>query len=300
MAHTGPGAPTMLRSVPLLAVIDVRPPSAEPASLPQVESSLLTAVWRHKFVVITAVCLGALLGFATSVVQPVRYSAEARLFLATSRPFTPLAGSDQFVEPGRYVGNQAEIASSMPVLVRAEKLLQGSTDVETLRRSVRAVAASNLDRISIIATAPTADGAVARAQAVASAYQGLVEEQVMLTAQQVVEEIDAAVVALERDLPDMSNAERDLAFQQVLDERRRGRDALLQASIYGDGIALAERPEVPSSPYQPKPVRNALVAGVLGLLAAAAFALYREDRAARGSRPQLANAEERSRPRTQT
>lgn len=221
--------------------------------------------------------LGALLGFGVSTVQPVRYAAEARLFFESSRPFDPLGNSTQFVEPARYIANQAAIALSAPVIERATASLGGSVDAEALRRSVRADAAPNLDLVTITATAPTSDDAVARAQAVTTAYRELVDERVTLAAQEVVEEINTAAGALETDLVTLSDAERSVAIQQLLDQRRQGQDVLLAASLYGDGLAIVESPVPPDGPAQPQPVRNALVGAVLGLLAAAALALYQQE-----------------------
>lgn len=258
-------------------MVDIRPSSAPSATLPEADQSLLAAVWRRRLSVVVVVLLGALVGFAVSTLQPVRYAAEARLFLATSRPFEPLTPSGQFVEAERYVSNQAAIASSSLVLERAESRLGGTVDAETLRRSVRADAAPNLDLVSITATAPTAEDAVARAQAVTSAYRELVEERVQAAAQEVVAEIDAATGALENELAAMGETERAAAEQQILDQRQLGRDVVLQASLYGDGLAIVEPPLTPVEPSQPRPVRNALVGAVLGLLAAAAFALYQQE-----------------------
>lgn len=258
-------------------MVDIRPSSAPSATLPEADQSLLAAVWRRRLTVLVVVCLGGLVGFAGSLLQPVRYAAETRLFLAASRPFEPFATSSQFLEPERYVSNQAAVAASALVLERAEGLLGGSVDAVALRRSVRADAAPNLDLVTITATAPTAQDAVARAQAVTSAYRSLIEEQVQADAQEVVDEFDAATSALENDLSTMSESERVAAEQQILEQRRQGRDVLLQASLYGDGLAIVEPPLTPTSPSQPKPVRNALVGAVLGLLAAAAFALYQQE-----------------------
>lgn len=251
------------------------PQGAERAALPEMNSSLLVNVWRHRVSAIVLVCVGALLGFGASLLQPVRYTAEARLFFSVTGPFEPLGESDPNPDPGAYVGNQAEITTSMPVLERAEGLLGGSVDAEALDETVDAVAAPDVDLVSVTATAPTASGAVARAEAVATAYRDLVEENVTVATQEVVDEIEAAADLLEDSLGELSGAERDLTVQQLLDLRSRARDVRLQASVYGDGVAIFERPRVPASPSQPRPKRNALVGGVLGLLAAAALALYR-------------------------
>lgn len=221
--------------------------------------------------------LGGLLGFGLSTVQPVRYASSARLFFASSRPFDPLGNSTQFVEPERYIATQAAVARSAPVIDRATELLGGAVDAEALRRSVRADAAPNLDLVTITATAPTSDAAVARAQAVISAYRELVGDRVDLAAQKVVDDINTATGALENDLENLSDAERGVAIQQLLDQRRQGQDVLLQASLYDDGLAVVEPPVPPDGPAQPQPVRNALVGAILGLLAAAALALYQQE-----------------------
>jgi len=84
-------------------------------------------------------------------------SASARLVLANTEPVRPV-NIDASTEPSfaRYVHQRAIVATSTPVLRRALDQLDGSADVDSLRKKVSAAVSGAGDAMTITATAALA------------------------------------------------------------------------------------------------------------------------------------------------
>jgi Mrp family chromosome partitioning ATPase/capsular polysaccharide biosynthesis protein len=246
--------------------------------------------WRQ---ILIAGIAAALLGFGLSALQPVEYTAEASLLLADPRN-TGLFGETgvNFLDPSRYVRNQAEFARSNPVVERASVLLDGRLDRDEVRERSTIQPATDLDQLSIRVTDGTASGAAQIANAIGEAYQAVVREeaerstQASLTELQAQRsELQAAIDAAEERLAaapgDASaRAERDAAVNQLITIDSRADQIAVDSTLFGSGVELFERADVPRSPSAPTPLRNAVLAGILGALAAAALAWWRADETA--------------------
>ena len=99
-----------------------------PAGTPDDLPAVLFGRWKQ--ILLTGLA-ATLLGFGLSALQPVEYTAEASLLLADPRN-TGLFGETgvNFLDPSRYVRNQAEFARSNPVAERASVLLNGRLVVD--------------------------------------------------------------------------------------------------------------------------------------------------------------------------
>ncbi len=73
-------------------------------------------------------------------------------------------------------------------------------------------------------------------------------------------------------------AQRDALITELASYTSRADQIAVDAALYGSGVSIFERAEIPESPAQPQPVRNGALAAVLGLMAAAAWAWWRADR----------------------
>ena len=246
--------------------------------------------WRHLLLVGV---IGALLGFGLSAVQTVEYTADAALLLADPRN-TGLFGESgvNFLDPSRYVRNQAEFARSNPVMERASVLLDGRLDVDQLRERATVRAATDLDQLSVLATDGTASGAAQIANAIGEAYQAVVREEAERSTQASLtelqsqrSELQAAIESAEARLATSpgdasARAERDAAVNQLITIDSRADQIAVDSTLFGSGVELFERADVPRSPSAPTPLRNAVLAGILGALAAAAWAWWRADETA--------------------
>lgn len=224
---------------------------------PDGHSVLARALRRYWWLVLLATLVGGLLGQTLSERQPVAYTAEARLVLSKAAPYDPL-GAYANPDASRFLANQLAVITSGPVLDGAVTRLPG-TGVEELRASLEPTAGSDSDVISILATAPAAQTAQARADAVAAAYGDY-------RGQEIARQTEQALAQLPAD-----------------DDTRRSTVAV-QASQYGNGVAVAQPASLPEAPSRPQPRRDAFILAMVGAFLALAYALFLGGRPSRAER----------------
>ncbi|WP_157965916.1 tyrosine-protein kinase domain-containing protein [Euzebya rosea] len=243
--------------------------------------------WRRVLLVTVA---AALLAFGVSALQPVEYTAEASLLLADPRN-TGLFGETgvNFLDPSRYVRNQAEFAQSNTVLHRASILMDGRLDVQAIRDQSLIRPATDLDQLTIEATDSTANGAASLANALGEAYQAVVREESARSTQASLSELQAQRSDLQETIDRLderlstapsdtsSRAERDAAVNQLISINSRIDQIAVDSVLFGSGVELFERAVAPRTPSAPTPIRNALLVGILGALGAGTFAWWRAD-----------------------
>ena len=252
---------------------------------------LFEALWRFRWRVLLVVLAAGGVGYGLSLLQATTYQAEAGMILTDPRTAGVFEDTSAVIrDSSRYVRNQAEFAESTAVAARAAELLadQGPT-VGNIDGSVSVTPSSDLDLVTIRATQPTAVGAADVANSVAEAYQQLVREQVEENANAAIAELTGSkgelttrVDLLETGLAaDPNNlvlqAERDAVIAQLVTLNTRVEQINVNMALYGSGVQYFQAAELPSSPATPKPVRNAAIAAVLGLLAAGALAWWRTE-----------------------
>ncbi|MBA2528489.1 MAG: AAA family ATPase [Euzebyales bacterium] len=250
---------------------------------------LLEAVWQYRWAAAIVTLVAGAVGFAASFLQPTEYEAQAQLLLADPRTSGVFQDTGQtFIDPTRYVRNQAEFATSTPVLDVARAIVGSDLPLDDLRERVTVQASSELDLLTIAALDPTAEGAAALTNAVGEAYQQVAAGRVKRNAQAAVAELEQSIRELQTRIQQIEQdmrggddpalqAERDAAVAQLVSLESRARQLAVDASLYGSGVTLFERAQLPESPATPKPLRAALVAMVLGLMAASAWAWWRAE-----------------------
>lgn len=212
------------------------------------ELDLVGVLWRHRFWLAACLLFAAVLGYGLSMLLPVRYTAESRVFLSSSTPFDPL-GQRSSGNQQRYVVQQAELMSSQAVLDKV--VLPLSAPRDNLSDAISITPSDDSDLVIVTATADEPELAAALADGVAVAFQSF-------TSELVTEEAQRAVAAVS----DPEQAEQILAA----------------AAVYGDGVSVVDRAEVPSSPSEPSPLRNAILLAVFAGLVYAVVALLPETR----------------------
>lgn len=254
---------------------------------------LLEAAWRYKWLIVVCTLLSGLAAFGASLLQPTQYRAEAQLLL--SDPRNTGAFRDELttvIDPARYARNQAEFADSVAVAARVVELVGDTLNLgmDEVDEQVTVTSSLDVDAIEISAVAGEAQDAAALANAVGEAYQQFVVENVRTTAEAAVAElaearspvesrIAEAEAALAADPDDITaQARREAAARELFDLDSRARQISVDAALFGTGVRLFGRAEVPEEPVQPQPARNALLAAVLGLLGASAFAWWYAER----------------------
>lgn len=253
---------------------------------------IIPALWTAKWSILVASLVAALLGFSLSSLQPEVFEARAELLLTDPRNTGVYEDTGvTFLDPSRYVRNQAELARSATVMAEASTMIGGRLAAQEVEDLVDVRPSVDLDLITIIAQDRTGAGAAELANAVADAYQVVVARQVDARTTASLDELREQRVQLEETIADAEaqiatgdvatgTAARDGGLQQLVAINNRIDQIAVDASLFGAGVDLAESAVVPSSPTSPQPRRNAVLAFVLGTIAAGGLAWWRADETA--------------------
>ncbi|MGQ7294803.1 hypothetical protein [Quadrisphaera sp. KR29] len=223
---------------------------------------MLSALWRGKVVIAAAAVVLGLLGYYASLAQAEKYEATSTVILSSTQPFDAL-GQYQNPNPAGWVADQMALMRSATLLEAASPA--AGVPATDLAEDLDLRASSDGSIITVTATGSTAAEAAAEANAVVAAYQAYSAARVQ----------DAATAA------------RNAVTQQAAvndDARAQQGQALADISTregqYGDGVELVDEAVPPAAPSSPVPLRDGLIAAVVGALVAAGVVLWR-----RGSRP---------------
>ena len=254
-------------------------------------TGIFALVWKHKLLIVFVVALSVGAAYGLSLMQPTLYAAEGDVLLSDPRTSGGLAEDIGLVlDPSRYVRNQQDVMSSPQVAAQASILLDGALTTREVQRNTTVTPASDRDKLTVRATQPTADGAVALVDALVGAYEIVVRESIesrvavsiatLQTSEIQTRERIAEFNARIEDEPDNTvvQAQRDAAVGQLISLESRIDAFTTNAALYGSGVLAYVPPDEPQSPIQPKPVRNAAIAGVLGFFAAVSLAWWRGDK----------------------
>lgn len=254
-------------------------------------TGILALLWKHKLLIVFVVALSVGAAYGLSMMQPTVYEAEGDVLLSDPRTSGGLAEDIGLVlDPSRYVRNQQDVMSSSQVAEQASILLDGALTTREIQKNTTVTPASDRDKLTVRGTQPTADGAVALVDALVDAYEIVVQESIdtrvalsiatLQASETETRERIAELDALIEDDPDNAvlEARRDAAVSQLISLESRIDAFTTNAALYGSGVLAYVPPNEPQSPIQPKPVRNAAIAGVLGFFAAASLAWWRGDK----------------------
>lgn len=249
---------------------------------------LLESVLRYWRVVLVVTIVFGLVGYGGSFLQEKLYEGEARVVLTDPR------NSEQFnqivIDPSRHVRNQAEVMTSSLVLARATQLQGSGLSVKVLEERVTASASTNIDLITVSALDPSPEGAASLANAVVEAYEQIVIEGVQSNADKSIAAIEESAASLRQRIGALEDqlkatpgdsaltAQRDALVVELANYTSRADQIQVDAALYGSGVDVFEPANIPESPAQPQPLRNAALALVLGAMAASAWAWWRADR----------------------
>jgi len=247
-------------------------------------------LWRYKVHIIAAALLAAVVGYGLSSLQSTLYQAEGTVLLNDPRTSGGIASEIGLVlDPSRYVRNQAEVMESPQVAQRAADILNNGTTASGVQDASSATPATNLDAITVRATMPTADEAVAMDNAVVQTYEEIFTEQIQSAANTNIASLESSKIEIEARIAHFNvliaqdpadsivEAQRIAAISQLVALDTRIEQLSTNAALYGSGVQIYVPPDTPTSPIQPRPRRNAAIAFVLGGLAAGAWAWWRAE-----------------------
>jgi capsular exopolysaccharide synthesis family protein len=224
---------------------------------------LLLVLWRRKLIVIVALLVSLVVALGFSLRSPKQYSSSAQLLFREPGFAQALFGNGLFQngpeEPQRTTQTNIDVVTSLSVAANAQRQLHTTESRESLLKSVSVQPSSNANIAIIKATRSSPRGAAAVANAFAAGY--IVYRR----------ETDRALVAQAEELVNQSLRTATAAEKPKLEDSLR-QLRVLRSLQTGNGeiIAVAQPNGVPVSP---KPARDALFGGLLGLLLGCGLAL---------------------------
>jgi capsular polysaccharide biosynthesis protein len=285
---------------PLLRAVATEQETESQPSAPVLEPrpTLITVARRSLLVVLAAGIAGALAGLILAQFQSERYSATGRIFLTDpNRDFGLDPDRAPYTDPLRYTRMRAELVASGPVFRRVANSLD--TTPEEVQDRVKVLPSNEADFVTITGVA----GSRAEAGRLVTLMQQKYEE-VTTGAQQ--EPYRNALAQIRRDraavLADLRRVNEALesspgsttllAERNLLQEHYRflrDREATLagNSGLLGSGVQLAEPPTVSVSPVSPRPMRNAAIGGMLGIILALGLLWARAGRTPTATAPEV-------------
>ncbi len=224
---------------------------------------LLSVLWRRKLIVavVFLVSLGA--ATALSLRSPKQYSSSAQLLFREPGFAQALFGSGLYQtgaeEAQRTTQTNVDVVTSPSTAAVAQKLLHTTESPETLLESVTVTPSANANIAVVKATRSTPAGAAVVANAFANGY--IIYQR----------ETDRALVAQAEELLLHSLATASVAERPKLEENLR-KLRVLRAVQTGNGQVIATA-QPDGTPVSPKPKRDMLLGGVVGLFLGCGLAL---------------------------
>lgn len=212
------------------------------------EPTLLSAAWRHRWLVLVVTALVVALGLIYYFVRPQEEVFEAT---ATAVIQEPLAAADVAATQAnntQYIGSQLQIMRSPVVSEAATQIVVDAgfpVVVDEVIEAVTIVGSDDSPLVTIVAQAPSAEQAVAVANAVAEGYREVSQRQSGAVTEAQLERIDAQVDGINQRLAEI---EEELAQLVAEDEalfslQATSREAVTQIADLQQQLLVAEGEE---------------------------------------------------------
>jgi len=243
-----------------------------PATLPQSADlrDILRPVWSHKVLITAVVLVVTTAVYVFAHRQPNSFRASTQVFLTQSPAESAVAVASP-VLTDRSTNNQALLLRSPIVARRVARDIGYNGSPMSLLRSLEASPEAGTDFVSITATARSGKAAADIANGFARAYVELLSTNVKSS---LAKQLSLATSQV-ANLPRGTNG---VASRQALAERIS--QLRLAGGLSSQGAQQVSVAGVPSSPFTPRPKRDAIFAFALSLFlaVAAALGLERVDR----------------------
>lgn len=253
---------------------------------------LARSLWRYRFVIVVVTVLGALAGYAVSLLLPARYEAQANLYLRdpgspavlTLGVSTPSQSGDHAV----FMATQAGLAGSDAVFGRALQILGRSGTPDDIRGSVTIGPSADLASLTVRASSDDPAEAATLANAVGTAYEQVAGEHTVTDSKDAIARIQDIVAQrqVEYDTLSAQIAQSSGAAQAVLQRKAlhvgdligslqaNQSDIAAQAALHGSGVDAFEQAVPPVASSQPAPVVLAMIGAVIGFIGAGVWAWW--------------------------
>lgn len=185
-------------------------------------------------------------------------------------------------DPNRYLQNQATLIAGGEVARRAAELLGDGTSASSIDQAVAAQPAIGLDRLTLRARSGDPDEAFAMVNAVAAAYEEVLEERLRAELTGRLDELRRAREALEQTARELDAAadpnstavvaQRNAVTAQLTQVTTLVEQLLVDIDLIDAGTLVSGAAEAPTAPVSPRPMRNVAVGVAAGLLLGVAVA----------------------------
>lgn len=208
-------------------------------------------IWRRKWLVLLCGIVAGVAGWALSHLQATSYTASSDLLFKETNTFSP----------ERTAATDLALASLTQVLIAVKQDLHTHLSIDDLRSRVDVTPQGQADLVRISGHAPTAAGAVRLTNTFANAVVAARRARAQAADQRQFDVLNQQI----------ATTPPNSAFAAALVARRRS----LQVSqaLETGGVQVVAPAVPPLSPSSPKPVRNGIIAGFLGLLIGAVLVL---------------------------
>lgn len=172
------------------------------------EPTLLSSVWRHRWLVIQIVGLLVLLGLGFQLVSSDEVTYEATTNVVVQEPMSSEDTAGAGVTSNeQFIGSQIEIIRSPLVAEAASDIVNAAgftVTTDELAESLVIVATQESPLVTITAQASSPDAAMAYSNALADGYREVTQRQTTATSEAQIERIDAQVEGIDQRLSEIS------------------------------------------------------------------------------------------------
>jgi capsular exopolysaccharide synthesis family protein len=231
---------------------------------------------RWYWIVACVVLFGAAAG-GYEVVQPKQYTATAQLLVLPSNGITlPGSGSQPAISPTDVL-TELQLLTTAPVKDKVQRQLGSVPNVKATE-----VGLTNVIAVAATSKSPTLAAKIANAYANAFVTYKQTTSSATLTAAE--QQLQTQIAAAQAQLAALQGAPTSAANQAQI-QALAGQEATLNEELATlevngaastGGVQVVTPAKAPTSPSSPKPVRDGLIAALLGLLVGIGIALLAE------------------------
>ncbi|MFN8035821.1 MAG: polysaccharide biosynthesis tyrosine autokinase [Acidimicrobiia bacterium] len=253
-----------------------------------------TVLRRRKWTVLAVTVATVGVALAWSFTSTKVYAASADILLSDSQQESVFGGTPSAQpDPARLVATQIQVLESRPLEQQARRRL-GPRASRLGSFSAAGVGQTDVVRV----TAQSTDPAIARdaANAFANVYVAARHKQAVDALLAVNKELEPKLKQARAQLEDLDGqiatataavppdtakltdlrSRRDTAAQEYAVFKQKADQVQVDAALRSGGAQVITKAELPTSPVTPKPVRNGILALVLGLMLGLGLAFLRE------------------------
>jgi uncharacterized protein involved in exopolysaccharide biosynthesis len=246
------------------------PLQTEPAGSDSALLSLFLLVRRNAGLICACAVVVGLAAFLLSTLQPDRYASTASLLFRQSElvgQVTGFADGERFNTVEQEGATNVAVVQSRPVAAETARRVGGDNDLESVQAAVAVEARPNTRVVDVTAEAGTPEQAVR----LANTYTEVFVDQ---RTRQVRGQIREALNRLERELQLLPQAAREGAPGGDLEQRISTLRVL--NAVQSANVEPIQRAELADGPTSPRPMRNAVLGLLFGLLLGLGLAALRQ------------------------